>query len=202
MRMKMRLILLLTMVLLVGVCSIANAADTNQYDDSTFLNADAFDKDKVNSALKNVIFQANEAPKTIVFDDGSSITITFDRDSEGIDESNQVVFSPLIYNGSYSIEYRSEQGGGPVALIYTIHVKWEGHDTLDRADLISHSDSLEEKLIFTAECKGTRGLTTDGTYVLVRGGWEAEWPLIGGHISHTYDLRGYPDGSATLSQVS
>ncbi|MBO8159907.1 hypothetical protein [Thermosyntropha sp.] len=218
MRMKVNCVLLLMMVFLLGTCSIANAVGFPEYNNSDLSNVnefsslDFFDEEKIKDKLQDIVLYPNETPQTIVFNDGSSITFTFYRSVEkvnsgslNIHSDNGIIPQPLSvlrYSDSISAEYRSEQGSGPVVLVYTIHVTWDGHETLNRATLISHHDSLEKKIPIIARAKGTREVKTNGEYILVRGGWQASIPGLGGYVSHTYEFRGNPDGSAYMNMIS
>lgn len=144
-----------------------------------------FDEEKVDKALKGVTFSSLDGPKTISFDDGSSIRIEF---------------STTITRSSYlkSCSYIWELAGLDVAR-YTIGAEWHNLSLPDYCTLDDHWDTSSAWMGATAYESGTTAPVVSGTYVKVTGTGGFDQSLI--HVREDFEFIGYPYGDCQMTML-
>jgi len=164
----------------------------------TLKKSDMFDRDKVNKALQGIVFSSNDPEKTIVFDDGSYITVklsserAFNKIVNG-NISGNVTPNAIIYDntGTLTVEYAGN------IVKYTITCNWRIYDGYNSVTYNWSRDSAWSlKPLFWAEALGTKPLQTNGSKVVVKG--TVHYWGSTGEGWDSYLFTGYPDASCTM----
>jgi hypothetical protein len=151
-----------------------------------------FDEEKVDKALKGVTFSSLDGPKTISFDDGSSIevTVNLDKSIRGFE---------YLYSGSATYNWKLF---GITIVSYTIYADYWIDDGYDTVRLDDHWDDSWAVPPYIDFHNGTRAITTSGTYVKVRGegGFESNGGIAGSRTEE-FEFKGYANQTCTITII-
>jgi hypothetical protein len=158
------------------------------------MNADCFNDEKVNEKLKEVKKDTANTHYTIIFDDGSTLTIE----------------SKVLYSTSDSWIKSQTLKWGVLGMIdmasYTITAQWHKDPNPSRPDAVVYDYSWDDGRARTPVeiiLGGTRPVYTSGDYIKVTGSCKLRWKInnIPGQITKNCEFKGYTGGYCVMNEI-